>query len=244
MRRIVAQMIFLMAALVLPAINLSAQTYTNLHSFAAAGTNASYGFALYTNNDGAYLYSRLVLSGNTLYGTTSGDNTNGIGGLFKINTDGTGFTNFFSFSFINGRETNGDNGSNPFGGLVLSGNTLYGTTRNGGTNATGTVFAIKTDGTGFTNLYVFSALSKLNPLTNQDGAYPDVGVVLSGIKLYGVTYAGGTHGAGTVFAVSTNGTDFINLFNFAGTNGQNPEAVPIVVGNTLYRNHLFRWRWR
>ena len=42
-----------------------------------------------------------------------------------------------------------------FSGLILSGNTLYGTARSGGSSGNGTVFALNTDGTGFTNLHSF-----------------------------------------------------------------------------------------
>ena len=47
----------------------------------------------------------------------------------------------------------------PYGGLILSGNTLYGTAQYGGSSGNGTVFAVNTDGTGFTNLYSFTAIS-------------------------------------------------------------------------------------
>jgi uncharacterized repeat protein (TIGR03803 family) len=67
--------------------------------------------------------------------------------------------------------------------LVLSGNALYGTTRNGG-NGNGTVFSISTDGTGFTALHSFSGTSG-SLTTNNDGAVPYAGLVLSGNTLYG-----------------------------------------------------------
>lgn len=44
-------------------------------------------------------------------------------------------------------------GAYPYDSLVLVGNTLYGTAFSGGTNGTGTLFAINTDGSGFTNLH-------------------------------------------------------------------------------------------
>ena len=50
--------------------------------------------------------------------------------------------------------TNSD-GANPYAGLILSGNTLYGTASDGGSSGNGTVFAVNTDGTGFTNLHSF-----------------------------------------------------------------------------------------
>src|SRR5258708_15322184 len=44
-------------------------------------------------------------------------------------------------------------GANPHAGLILSGNTLYGTAANGGSSADDHVFAVNTPGTGFTTLY-------------------------------------------------------------------------------------------
>jgi len=55
----------------------------------------------------------LILSSNTLYGTGRKS------GVFKVNIDGTGFTNLYGFR-----------GS--MAGLILSGNTLYGTDAEGG----------------------------------------------------------------------------------------------------------------
>src|SRR5438309_11910983 len=62
----------------------------------------------------------------------------------------------------------------PLAGLVLSGNTLYGTTRGYAPDLSlsdyGTVFAVNTDGTGFTNLHSFVRPSCDG--TNSDGAAP------------------------------------------------------------------------
>ena len=64
--------------------------------------------------------------------------------------------------------TNGD-GTTPITELILLGNTLYGTAYDGGTNGSGTVFAINTNGTGFSTLHTFTVLSGSNS-TNSDGA--------------------------------------------------------------------------
>jgi uncharacterized repeat protein (TIGR03803 family) len=96
------------------------------------------------------------------------------------------FTTLHSF-------TGGSDGANPYGGLILSGNTLYGTAYAGGSSGNGTVFAVNTDATGFTNLHNF---------TGRGGANPYAGLVLSGHTLYGTTYSGGTGGSGTVFSLS------------------------------------------
>jgi hypothetical protein len=77
------------------------------------------------------------LSSNTLYGTAyqGGSVGWGNGTVFALNTDGTGFTNVYSF-------TGGNDGGNPIGGLILSSNTLYGTTRFGGIWGNGAAFSL------------------------------------------------------------------------------------------------------
>jgi uncharacterized repeat protein (TIGR03803 family) len=198
--------------------------FTNLHSFTALPVTYRGG-----NIDGANPQAGLVLSGNTLYGTANSGGTNGYGTVFSINTDGTGFTNLHSFTGMS-------DGATPQAGLVLSGNTLYGTANGGGSNGNGVVFALNTDGTGFTNLYGFSATGRYpGPPTNIDGANPSAGLLLSGDTLYGTTYYGGTNNDGVVFSVTTNGTGFMNLHNFTGFNdGANLYGGLILLGNTLY----------
>src|SRR5258708_2875177 len=87
------------------------------------------------------------------------------------------FTTLHSFT--------GSDGAAPEAGLITnsSGNTLYGTAARSGNNA-GTVFAVNTDGTGFTTLHSFTAASSSYPYRNSDGAFPH-GLVLSGSSLYG-----------------------------------------------------------
>ena len=67
-------------------------------------------FPNFTSSDGADPYAGLILSGNTLYGTTSGGSW-GDGTVFAINTDGIGFTNLHSFTgslpLISGRSVPG-----------------------------------------------------------------------------------------------------------------------------------------
>jgi uncharacterized repeat protein (TIGR03803 family) len=197
--------------------------FTNLYCLASAYTGNS--------SDGAQPDANLLLSGNTLYGTAYTGGANGNGTVFKVNTDGTGFTTLHSFSPYGGPGTNSD-GANSYGGLVLSGNMLYGTASEGGANGYGTLFALKTDGTGFTNLHNFSP----PPFNiNADGFSPVAGLILSGTTLYGTAAGGGASGAGTVFKIKTDGTGFMTLHSFvAATDGVNPHAGLTLGGNTLY----------
>ena len=168
------------------ALNTNGTGFTTLHSFTACDSSTG------TNSDGAFPLAPLILSGNTLYGTASGGGSSGIGTVFRVNTDGTGFTNLYSF-------TGGSDGYEPVAGLILSGNTLYGTASGGGSSGNGTVFALNTDGTGFTTLHSFTAAPPYG--TNSDGAFPLAPLILANNTLYGTASAGGTNGYGTVFSI-------------------------------------------
>jgi len=216
------------------AVNTNGTGFTNLHSFTALSAASPF-----TNSDGADPYAGLILSGSTLYGTASAGGSSGKGTVFKVNTNGTGFTNLHSFTaLVSG--TNSD-GVSPSAGLILSGSTLYGTAPAGGSSGKGTVFKVNTDGTGFTNLHSFAATSGTS-FTNSDGASPFAELVLSGNTLYGTASGGGSSGKGTVFKVNTDGTGFTNLHSFTAlsgfpatnSDGATPFAGLILSGNTLY----------
>jgi len=208
--------------------------FTNLLSFASLSYNGASGF--FTNSDGFGPRAGLIASGSALFGTAAEGGSADNGSVFRINTDGTAFTNLHSFASGSGsfpRIANQD-GAWPVAGLLLAGNTLYGTTETGGNSGNGTIFSVNTGGTGCTNLYSFSALSG-SFATNQDGASPQAALILAGSTLYGTAQYGGDSGAGTVFAINTNGSGFTNLYSFSGgSDGGFPAAELILVGNTLY----------
>ena len=178
------------------AINTDGTSFTNHYAFTPGHLNGS---SILTNSDGANPHAKLILSGNTLYGTAEHGGSSGNGTVFAINTDGSGFTTLHSFaagaynSF--GLYTNSD-GANPSAGLILSANA-------GGSSGNGTVFMLKTDGTGFTNLHNFSATPRYpQAQINSDGAIPSAGLILAGYTLYGTAAYGGSSGNGTVFSLS------------------------------------------
>jgi len=192
----------------------------------------------------------LILSGDTLYGTTTYyDGSSNSGTVFALNINGTGYTTLHRFPATSapGQITNSDGGA-PVAGLILAGNTLYGTAYGGGAGGAGTVFAVNRDGTGFQVLHHFTALSERYSGTNSDGAYPAAELVLLGNTLYGTATEGGSSGNGTVFAVNTNGTGFTHLYSFTKTSpfqispfntvstnqdGASPQRLTLS-GNTLY----------
>ncbi|HXC99133.1 MAG TPA: choice-of-anchor tandem repeat GloVer-containing protein, partial [Verrucomicrobiae bacterium] len=202
-------------------VDISGSNFTTLHTFTGG-------------NDGGGPYSGLVLAGGTLFGTTTYGGASGIGALFALSTNGQNFTNIYSF-------TNANDAA-PIGNLILSGNTLYGTTSGGNSGGFGSVFAIGTNGLGYTNLHTFSANSGSPNYTNGDGSGPEAGVILVSNLLYGTASQSGLHGSGVIFAVSTNGKFFTNLYNFTlnsgspATNGDgaNPRGGLVLVSNILY----------
>src|ERR1017187_8315113 len=161
-------------------INTNGTGLMLLHSFTATPPSAPF-----FNSDGANSQAGLVLSGDTLYGTARNGGSSGNGTVFKVNTDGNGFTNLYSFTLLFA-STNSD-GAHPYAGLVLSGDILYGTTYLGGKSGRGAIFAVNTNGTGFTNLHVFTSISGSN-FTNTDGSTLYTGLILSGNVLYGTAY--------------------------------------------------------
>jgi uncharacterized repeat protein (TIGR03803 family) len=103
-------------------LNTDGTGFTNIHSF--------------SDSDGAYPFAGLVLSENTLYGTTYGGGSSGYGTIFQVNTDGTSFRTLYNFLGYPG------DGARPRVGLTLSGSNMYGTSSEGGSARSGTVFSI------------------------------------------------------------------------------------------------------
>ena len=115
----------------------------------------------------------LVLEGDTLFGAASRGGPKHGGTLFKINVDGSDFQLLHEF------ETDPESPDDLPNSLILSDSFLYGTTVYGGAAGGGTVFRLRTDGTGFEVLHDFAG--------GQDGGIPLTALTLHGSTLYGVT---------------------------------------------------------
>jgi uncharacterized repeat protein (TIGR03803 family) len=173
---------------------------------------------LYTftgGSDGGAPMGGVILDGSgNLYGTTTiggdlncnpGGNNPGCGLVFKLSPGGTEKV-LYTFT--------GPDGEVPEASLVMdAAGTLYGTTF-GGTTSCGEVFKLTTAGK-FKVLHGF-------PCGGTDGAEPTSAVILDTVgNIYGTTVAGGggtdctAPGCGTVFKISTNGTERV-LYAFSG----------------------------
>ena len=170
-----------------------------------------------------------------LYGTTSfGGLTDG-GTLFKLATDGSGFTLLKSFQCDVAND-----GCHPAAGLIQGDNDgfLYGTTYNGGANAQGTVFKIATNGSGYT------LLKSLQCGVATNGCLPIAGLALSsGPMLYGVTQSGGATDEGAVFKLAPDGNGFALLKSFqcgtAGTGCLPAAGIVALSDGNLYGTTTF-----
>jgi uncharacterized repeat protein (TIGR03803 family) len=178
---------------------------------------------IYTFSGAQFHPTGVAIRGSTLYGTAGGD-----ANVFKINTDGSGFTNLYHFAplplfppFTN------SSGAGPNSGLAVTEHTLYGTSMQGGSAGVGTLFKVDTDGTDFTVLHNF--------LGSSDGGMPYNGLTILDGRLYG-TANGGSFGRGTLFAINVDGTGFTNLHHFTGGNngGHTPRALLTASGDVLF----------
>ncbi len=165
-------------------------------------------FDCYTTT-GCSPHGSLIYDGAYLFGMTMG----GIGGggtIFKIKTDGSGYVKLLDFI--------GTNGSSPYGSLISDGTYLYGMTRQGGTHLQGNIFKIKTDGSGFLDIFDFNG--------NTNGSCPEGSLVFAGSYLYGMTLEGGFSNYGTIFKIKSDGSDFVELWDFINTtDGRYPSGT-------------------
>ncbi|MGB8908925.1 MAG: choice-of-anchor tandem repeat GloVer-containing protein [Candidatus Cybelea sp.] len=174
--------------------------------------------------DGSGPTAGLINVKGTLYGTTGAGGASNAGTVFSITTSGTEKV-LHSF-------TGGADGDDPESGLIDVGGKLYGTTNGGGAHNHGTVFSITTRGRERV-LHSFRA-------NGTDGELPEAGLTDVGGTLYGTTIAGGSnecangYGCGTVFSITTNGTEKV-LHSFGkGNDGWYPAAGLLDVKGTLY----------
>jgi len=198
-----------LGALVIAGQVAQAQTESVLYGFCSQA-NCADGFH---PNDALIMDAEGNLYGTTLQGGAYDLCIGGCGTAFKLSPSGIE-TVLHSFG------DNATDGQSPISELIMDtdGN-LYGTTYAGGAYGVGTVFELSPAGTE-------TILHSFRKKNGKDGYTPYAGLIMDAEgNLYGTTYAGGAHGQGTVFELSSSGIETI-LHSFAGheTDGAHPLA--------------------
>src|SRR5579871_597062 len=167
--------------------------------------------------DGNNPYAHLTLVNGMLYGTTLYGGPASCGAVFRVTTKGAEKV-LHAFK-------GATDGCNPYAALIYVGGELYGTTDVDGANGMGTIFKTTTSGAEKV-LYAFKGGS-------SDGANPEAGLTDVKGTLFGTTFGGGSKNDGTVFKVTTAGTEKM-LYAFKGRDGKNPASALLAVNGSLY----------
>ncbi|HVR47306.1 MAG TPA: choice-of-anchor tandem repeat GloVer-containing protein [Candidatus Binatia bacterium] len=189
--------------------------------------------------DGASPYSGFIALNGTLYGTTLNGSKNycsqscgsnncylGCGTVFSVSSTGK---ESIVYNF-KGNFNSGSDGSWPFAGLTMLGGTMYGVASSAGAHQHGAVFTVNGAGSESV-IYSFAG--------GNDGEVAEAPVIAFRGKLYGTTvYGGGTGcggaGCGTVYSVTTGGSESV-LYSFkGGSDGQRAYAPVTEVDGKLY----------
>lgn len=156
-----------------------------------------------------------------LYGVTGKGGTNGFGGIYQVNTNGTGYTLIHEFTGTTGSRRG--KGAQCRGLIEGSPGMLYGCTSSGG-NATdtGMFFVASTNGVSYNFMHAFDGPGFTKPsnqlLLASDGFF------------YGAASEGGNANLGGIFRLAANG-DYTELHHFS--NGPDGYSVlsPLVEGS-------------
>jgi uncharacterized repeat protein (TIGR03803 family) len=177
-------------------MNADGSGYTILHTF--------------NGSDGSFAYGALMeATDGSLYGVASQGGPANIGTIYKINTNGTGFTVLHNFYLL-------QEGVTPSESLVQAPDGspyLYGMTLTGGQYNSGLIYKINMTGDGYTVLHSF---------TGSDGARPACKLIHIDNKLYGYTTNGGLNGGGVIFNYDLQTSSYHKLTDFSDATGMNP----------------------
>ncbi len=109
---------------------------------------------------------------------------------------------------------------------------LIGTTSKGGANDLGIIYKTNLDGAGFTPVYSFESLTGYNTTAGK--------LVLAGNNLlYGLNTNGGSNGDGCLFSFDPINNIYKDIFNFNGTNGEQPVGGLLLASNGLLYGTTF-----
>jgi uncharacterized repeat protein (TIGR03803 family) len=174
--------------------------------------------------DGAGPWGQLAIARDgTLYGATSNGGIFGSeGAIFKVAKSGGLWTESTIYAF-----TGGNNGINPFGGVILNAaGHLFGTTSGGGTDEVGTVFELTP------TIGIWQRHTLHNFAAGPDGAIPSYSLVFDGQgNLYSTTGSGGLFQYGTLFKMTAQGQNWSEFVIHSFSNGRDggtPGGPPLI----------------
>lgn len=196
----------------------SGVAYGTLHSFFGG------------DGDGWFPASAPLLdAAGRIYGTTVNGGPHNAGTVYSLNPDGSGFRILHAFAYAPSSD-----GAEPYAGLVLDGSgNLYGATSYGGSANHGTVFLLRTDGTGFKVLHAFSG-------GTEDGLEPMTALIWDGgVRMFGTTRGGGQFSSGVLFEISTDGARYRTLHHFAAAAEGASATVTLGPDASLYGTTAF-----
>ena len=172
--------------------------------------------------DGSHPSANLIFdAGGNLYGTTYAGGVHASGTVFELTPDATtGWTEKLLYAF----GSHSGDGTSPSAGLTLDGSgNLYGTTYQGGTDSSGTVFELIPKVGGGWSEKVLHSFGQ-----GKDGSSPYASLIIDAAgNLYGTAFYGGADGFGTVFELTPKaGGKWVEkvLHSFNGKDGKNPSA--------------------
>lgn len=137
-----------------------------------------------------------------------------IGAKFA-SAQGTTFTNLYFFSATDFSTGTNLDGANPYSGVILVSNALYGTTSSGGQYGDGVLY--KLAGTNLTVLHNFNG--------GIDGSQAHSGLLLISNSLYGTTSLAGPERGGTIFSYDLNSSNFTIIDDFGNAAFTGPSQL-------------------
>ncbi len=155
-------------------------------------------------------YGDLTFHRGHIFGTTFFGGNNAQGVVYKLTANNGNWTESTLYRF-----TGGNDGENPYSRVIFDkAGKLYGTAYAGGAHGYGTVFQLRSSGSGWkeNTLHAFQSSS--------DGGNPFGGVVFDNAgNLYGATSGGGPGGGGTAYELmpSDGGWTFGVVYSFNGS---------------------------
>jgi uncharacterized repeat protein (TIGR03803 family) len=177
--------------------------------------------------DGGGPFSAVIVSGGVLYGTTFYGGSNLDGTVFSL-TPPSPWTEAILYNF----GASASDGQNPHSALLDAGSGVYyGTTYNGGSDSSGTVYELKDSSGTWTETVIYTFTG------GSDGSNPHPAVIMdSSGALYGTTVFGGANSKGTVYKLTPGGggswTESV-LYSFGASSSD--AAIPlagVVFGST------------